>query len=272
MTLALEELGYPTLHTQDLYRNNEIFDMWTEQVFGPSYDAKKATLGNPDVDLIAKNGYQATMDLPMALYYEKVLEEYPDCKFILTVRETPEIWFRSWDTLLKSITQPARFGSNIFNFVNRLGIYMRWLSAVVNKDDSYLSVPWPLHDQQKEPAMASYEAHNARVRKVIPQKQLLEYSVKEGWAPLCDFLEVENCPTEPFPKTNSARSVQVQSISSFVMPLIFVLFVLFYMVATLFKKATGKTIMQWTNMKITKFMNHMAGVPSAPVVKTFKSA
>lgn len=33
-----------------------------------------------------------------------------------------------------------------------------------------------------------YEAHNARVRALVPPGKLLEYHVREGWAPLCAFL------------------------------------------------------------------------------------
>jgi len=271
LTLALEDLGFPTLHTQHLYENDEIFEMWTEQVFRPSYIAKERTMGTPDIDMIAKSGYQGTMDLPMALYYEQVLEEYPDCKFILTVRESSEIWFKSWDTLLKSITQPARYARNILPFMNRFGLYFRWLSAVVNTDDSYFTTGWPLPDQQKAPSIASYEAHNARVREVIPSKQLLEYSVKEGWEPLCNFLEIEDCPTVPFPKSNSARSVQVQSVSAMLLPLVIVLFVLFYGVAMFVKKTTGKTVLGWANMKCVQLQHSLMGSPP-PVRKAFKSA
>lgn len=35
---------------------------------------------------------------------------------------------------------------------------------------------------------ASFEAHYARVRALVPADRLLEYHVSEGWAPLCAFL------------------------------------------------------------------------------------
>jgi hypothetical protein len=70
-------------------------------------------------------GFTATMDLPFALYYKQIHEIYPDCKFILTVRENSEVWFRSWDVLTKSITQPAQYGRFFFTHVNRLNYYMR---------------------------------------------------------------------------------------------------------------------------------------------------
>lgn len=243
--------------------------MWSKNVFVPSYEARNATLGNPEIEMILKYGFQATMDFPMALYYEQILEKFPDCKFILTVRDSSEIWFKSWDTLLRSITQPSR----IFGFVpvmNRYAIYMRWLSAMVNKDNSYFDGAHPRPDQQKEPSIASYEAHNSRVREVIPEHQLLEYSVKEGWEPLCKFLEIQNCPTTPFPKSNSARSVQVQSISAAVVPLIIVLFCLFYACSATFQKCTGLPVLQWLSKKVRKFNNYMSRNIPKMQQKSFK--
>jgi len=245
LTLALEELGYPTLHTQHLYENEEIFAMWTNTIFQPSIDGGEAFMGTPDLDLITSYGYQATMDLPMALYFEQVQERFPDCKFILTTRENSEIWFRSWDVLTKSIAQPAKFGGLFFTNVNRIVIYLRWLFSVVNEDPQYLTAPFPLPDQHKEKSIASYEAHNARVRATIPADQLLEYNVKQGWEPLCGFLDIEQCPTIPFPKSNSARSVQAQAVSSICVSLMIILFVVFFLVSFLFQRVTGKTVFQW---------------------------
>lgn len=202
-------------------------------------------MGKPDLQLIVNTGYQATTDLPMALYYEQIMEEFPDCKFVLTTRENSEVWFRSWDTLMKSITQPTLLGGLFFSKVKNYSHYLRWLHSVVTKDDSYLTVPFPLPNQPKEAAIASYEEHNRRVRELIPKDHLLEYSVKQGWEPLCEFLEVADCPTTPFPKTNSARSVQVQSMAALLAPLSVALFILFFAFAKIFNTITGTTVMNW---------------------------
>lgn len=37
----------------------------------------------------------------------------------------------------------------------------------------------------------AYEAHNARVRALVPSGKLLEYHVREGWGPLCAFLGLD---------------------------------------------------------------------------------
>ena len=206
--------------------------------------------GRPNFDVIVENGYQGTADFPMALYFDQIMEEYPDCKFILTTRESSEVWFRSWDTLTKSITAPTHFGGYFISGVKQYSVYLRWLFAIVNQDDAFLTSTSPIMSQQyKEHAIQSYEEHNERVRRNVQPHNLLEYNVQQGWQPLCDFLEIapEDCPIDtPFPKTNSARSVQVQAVSAAVTPLIIVVLGLFYVVTNIWKRvltrgSTGKS-------------------------------
>jgi hypothetical protein len=49
--------------------------------------------------------------------------------------------------------------------------------------------------------MRAFIAHNEAVKATIPAKQLLLYQVKDGWEPLCTFLDAP-MPSEPFPRTN----------------------------------------------------------------------
>ena len=46
-----------------------------------------------------------------------------------------------------------------------------------------------------------YRIHNYRVKSIVPADKLLVYNVKQGWKPLCDFLECE-VPTVAFPHEN----------------------------------------------------------------------
>lgn len=249
LKLALDDLGFPTLHTQHLYEHQQIMGMWTDQVFLPSIRSRTTTMGKPNFDLIRKNGFVATADLPMALYFEEIQELYPDCKFILTTRENSEVWFRSWTTLTTSITETTNLGGFFFSTARRYSQYLRWLYSVVNKDPTYLTIPSPLPPQNKEVAIQSYEEHNSRVREIIKPHNLLEYDVKQGWEPLCTFLEISDCPTTPFPKTNSARQLQTQAMSAFLAPLFVSLFVLCYGLSQLFRRLTGMTVVQWVNWK-----------------------
>jgi Sulfotransferase domain len=126
----------------------------------------------------------------------------------LTTRENSNVWFASWQKLTSSINPPAQQqrGSWFFTSCETLSNYFAWLYSHINQDTYFLNKPYPFPSQNKQHAIASYEAHNARVREKIPKNRLLEFSVTDGWEPLCQFLCVtkEACPTNmPFPRGNS---------------------------------------------------------------------
>jgi hypothetical protein len=50
-------------------------------------------------------------------------------------------------------------------------------------------------------AKTVFEQHSAELKSLVPAGKLLEYDVREGWGPLCHFLEVDK-PDEPFPSGN----------------------------------------------------------------------
>jgi hypothetical protein len=52
-----------------------------------------------------------------------------------------------------------------------------------------------------------FKRHNQEVRDSIEPARLLVFDVREGWAPLCRFLDVP-IPDEPFPRLNDTASTQ----------------------------------------------------------------
>ena len=48
-----------------------------------------------------------------------------------------------------------------------------------------------------------------QVRREIPKSQLLVFDVREGWEPLCSFLDVP-VPEEPFPRGNDTQEMMVR--------------------------------------------------------------
>ena len=49
-----------------------------------------------------------------------------------------------------------------------------------------------------------YQAHEATVKENVPEENLLIYQVKDGWEPLCKFLN-KPIPDLPFPKANERK-------------------------------------------------------------------
>merc|ERR1711970_1198385 len=53
-----------------------------------------------------------------------------------------------------------------------------------------------------------FNSHIDEVKSVVPKDQLLIFDVKEGWEPLCTFLD-RPVPDIPFPKVNDRRQLHL---------------------------------------------------------------
>ncbi|CAM9092046.1 unnamed protein product [Ascophyllum nodosum] len=60
----------------------------------------------------------------------------------------------------------------------------------------------PTLGMEEEDAKADFIRHIEEIKAFVPTEKRLEFSVKEGWEPLCKFLGVP-VPDVPFPRTNS---------------------------------------------------------------------
>jgi hypothetical protein len=141
------------------------------------------------------NGYQATVDWPGAAFYKELMVKYPDAKVLLTVRD-PEKWYASaFDTIFKVRTViPHSLGKVIPP--------MRHMPKMIE------SIIWQgIFDGRfadKNHAIEVFERHNAAVIAAVPPEKLLVFNVKDGWKPLCRFLEVP-IPDRPFPHLNDRQ-------------------------------------------------------------------
>merc|ERR1711924_515033 len=70
--------------------------------------------------------------------------------------------------------------------------------------------PWVeyLEAQHQTPECVAryYEGLREEVERVVPRQKLLQFNVKQGWVPLCTFLNV-SVPDQPFPHVNSTREL-----------------------------------------------------------------
>ena len=58
----------------------------------------------------------------------------------------------------------------------------------------------------KDESIRFYNDWVQHVKDTVPKERLLVFEVKEGWEPLCKFLEVPE-PNEPFPRVNDTPSM-----------------------------------------------------------------
>ena len=58
---------------------------------------------------------------------------------------------------------------------------------------------------EREPMMAAMERFNAEVESTVPAERLLVWHPKDGWEPMCEFLDVE-VPDDPLPQVNDTQA------------------------------------------------------------------
>jgi hypothetical protein len=135
--------------------------------------------------------YNSVVDWPACSFYKDLMKEFPDARVLLNVRE-PEAWYDSMKETIFAI-QPA------FPF---------WFPKVVWKMHDEIiwkgSLKGVFEDRQK--AIAVYREYIEDVKKTVPPDRLLVYEVKEGWKPLCDFLDVPVPVRKSFPHINERKS------------------------------------------------------------------
>ncbi len=177
---ALEQLGLgPCYHMVEcLPRGPKHWQKWVD-----------AAKGHPDWDALF-NGYTSTVDFPSCSSYQALADYYPNAKVVLTIRD-PERWFKS--------TQETIFAPH----------WIEYLRNVEMGDFIKLTINDYLQDRMhdKEHLIRRFEEHVEEVRQSIPASRLLVFEMKDGWGPLCEFLE-RPVPETEFPFVNDTEATK----------------------------------------------------------------
>ena len=193
LKLALEELGFGKCYHMDelIFHHPEKLSFWKEVKAGKKVDWDAFF-----------TGYQASVDIPTFVHYKELMQVYPDAKVILTVRD-PESWYRSFGETIIRKSKPTIGEIISMSFRLPFNKELRDRLQVLKFAGSYLSEFFPNGFQDKENALKFFHDWNQSVMDFVRREKLLVYDVKEGWAPLCRFLNVV-VPRSPFPHSNTA--------------------------------------------------------------------
>jgi hypothetical protein len=137
-------------------------------------------------------GYRSQVDWPGARYWRELARHFPEARVILTVRD-PDAWFDSVQATIAPFV--AARGTHPSPHVNAIA-EMAHQTIVVPIFNNRLT--------ERDYATRVFREHIAAVKAEIPAHRLLVFDLREGWRPLCHFLEAE-VPDIPFPKTNSSK-------------------------------------------------------------------
>lgn len=192
---ALEELGFAKCyHFVEMLYNPEHIPVWKAAANGESIDWEKLF-----------TGYQATTDSPACHYYRELMELYPEAKVVLTVR-SPESWYKSAYNTIYSHNRPLLHRKILFS---ALSLFKPLPKIVLDAWEITERLEWEGFFESKFAdkafAIEKFNQHIEEVKETVPSDRLLVYNLKEGWEPLCNFLNVP-IPNHPLQHLNDASS------------------------------------------------------------------
>ena len=178
---ALRILGYEVYDFEE--QTLDFVDEWIKVFNGEPPGAT--------IRLVYKHA-DAVTDYPGLYFWEEILQEYPNCKVILTLRDEDK-WIESWMNQLAMVEahRPTLLflsptGGKMFKVFN--SFLRACYGEAHNLKNTYIF-------------KKNGRIHNERVKATVPKDNLLEFSVTQGWEPLCRFLGHE-IPEMPFPREN----------------------------------------------------------------------
>nr|XP_039258543.1 uncharacterized protein LOC120335113 [Styela clava] len=192
---ALRILGY-NVHDvfEQFYHEKELWD----KILNNTVTVK-------DYQRILEN-VDAMTDFPAIGVWEQIYEAFPDAKVILMVRSSEDEW-------VKSVLKQREVANEYLIIQNDLFRHFRMhfitgpLAFAFHKIETAftiasLGVP-RMHGKPLPEAFlrSRYRQHNSYVKSICPKEKLLIYNVKDGWEPLCKFLD-KDVPEKSFPVVN----------------------------------------------------------------------
>jgi len=180
---ALEHLGYVKCHHMiEVLHNPGEADLWMAA-------AGRVSRGEAVDWETLLDGYRATVDWPACHFYRELAEQYPQAKVVLTVRD-PLAWYQSMAATTLKVIQEGVASGRIDPEKGNLGTELVVKAAF----NGILDDP--------EHGVEAFNRHTREVKSAIEPDRLLIFDVREGWAPLCAFLD-RPLPAVPFPRTNA---------------------------------------------------------------------
>ena len=184
-------LKQPAYHMQNVLLNKRHAKLWHNIIFNKP---KKINWN------AIYNGYGACLDFPSCNYYKELMKEYPDAKVILTVRDENS-WIKSWNVLNNQIINSITF--RFFSKIPFTSFYIQKKihnEAILGKNGMFKGLKT---DDELKKAFLNW---NQSVIDHVPSDRLLVYKVKDGWKPLCEFLNLPE-PDMPFFHKNKTKNM-----------------------------------------------------------------
>jgi hypothetical protein len=182
LTRALQILGYQTKHFP--------------------FGALRHQSGELDMDVERLRRWDAATDSPIALFYQRIEQNFPNAKFVLTVRDV-ESWLNSCEY---NHVWPG-------DYVRNKGIRL-W--PHISKILSLHRNVYGSEKFQRDIFRRAYKKHNESVVKYFRKRNrdvlIMDICAGDGWQKLCDFLGVP-VPDLAFPVENVGKLKRLKKVS-----------------------------------------------------------
>ncbi|CAH8864565.1 unnamed protein product [Trichobilharzia szidati] len=151
------------------------------------------------------SGFNSMVDLPGSVLHKEMLQIFPNAKFILSWRDKHE-WLSS---IRETISLPRKelFAEGIVGqFI--IGLLVgTGMQQLIDNTLYYAYGKEFDHHEDDETCLKLAELYIEKVKRNIPPDQLLIHHYKDGWEPLCKFLNLP-IPQQPYPFKNERQEIK----------------------------------------------------------------
>lgn len=157
--------------------------------------------------------YDVVSDVPACAYWQEIHKAFPEAKIIFSERPSEDDWFKSWENQIRSCN------AILFSLMWILSpTFNKFYAHAVMMLELITGSPFKRHwfkpaEDDERLIRLWYRRHNAHVLHNALKDKMLIYNVKDGWKPLCNFLDVP-VPTTPFPHCNKKGEIVDQMIAT----------------------------------------------------------
>ena len=187
LVVALEILGYVAVHDDE---QTELTDLYAAE------DREEIDMDEFH-EILGLRGYNATFK---TAGYDWV-ERHPEVKAILTVRDDPDKYVDSWLVAAPFVEilerRPFRWMATVDELMESFEAEYR-METTGGSPENFLD---------RDALRQNYVEYVNAVQESIPSERLLTFNVKQGWGPLCKFLDAP-IPEVPFPNTNDSAQMK----------------------------------------------------------------
>ncbi len=137
-------------------------------------------------------GYKATVDWPSCNLWREQAAHFTDAKILLSLRD-PDSWYESiMSTIYPSSKTAFESSDPALQYFGQWAFDLIWNRIFDGRLDD------------RNHVIDVFNRHNQAVIDEVPADRLLVFEARQGWQPLCDFLDVP-IPTTDYPRTNTTE-------------------------------------------------------------------